>query len=251
MEWRHSGSIRPIIPSAKIQWKSSRLHFLGSRRHPPHWLSSKGPNYQRGVLLISAGATEGHFERKTPRKVHQGGLVFAWHCPGSPGNCNPEETGLPGLPISWPPTLFSGYGPVELPPVPWTEKRIERSPFFVRRVGHCCRGDLVGRTTFRIFLSGLQKLEQRAKKCTEPRGDYVEQIPSLVAVVWLLPGQAKDLSASPRILPHCMSTEQLVYGAGLHILLHCMFTEQLVYDRGLRTSCVLELLIALDCGRVG
>jgi len=27
-------------------------------------------------------------------------------------------------------------------------KTIERSPFFVRRVGHCCRGDLVGRTNF-------------------------------------------------------------------------------------------------------
>ena len=26
------------------------LDFLGSRRHPPNWLSSKGPNYQRGVL---------------------------------------------------------------------------------------------------------------------------------------------------------------------------------------------------------
>jgi len=44
------------IPSAKIRWKSSRLDFLGSRRHPPHSLPSKGPNYQRGVLLISAGA---------------------------------------------------------------------------------------------------------------------------------------------------------------------------------------------------
>jgi len=30
-------------------------------------LSSKGPNYQRGVLLISADAVEGHFEGKTPR----------------------------------------------------------------------------------------------------------------------------------------------------------------------------------------
>ena len=29
-----------------------------------------------------------------------------------------------------------------------TEKTIERSPFFVRSGGHCCRGDLVGRTTF-------------------------------------------------------------------------------------------------------
>ena len=28
--------------------------------------------------------------------------------------------------------------------------------FFVRRGAHCCRGDLVGRTDFWIFLSGLQ-----------------------------------------------------------------------------------------------
>ena len=103
------------IPSAKIRCKSSRLHFLGSRRHPPHWLSSKGPNYQRGVLLISAGATEGHFEGKTPmlREGHQGGLVLTRQCPGSPGTCNPQETGLPGLPMSWSPTLFSGSGPGE------------------------------------------------------------------------------------------------------------------------------------------
>ena len=106
------------IPSAKIHWKSSRLEFLASRRHPPHWLSSEGPNYQRGVLLISAGAVEGHFEGKTPRKGHQGCLFLAWQCPGSPGTCDPEETGLPGLPMSWSPTLFSGSGPVGLPPVP-------------------------------------------------------------------------------------------------------------------------------------
>ena len=87
----------PKIPSTKIRWKISRLGFLGSRRHPPHWLSSKGPNYQRGVLFISAGAIEGHFEGKTSRVGHQGGLVLARQCPGSPGTCNPEETGLPGL----------------------------------------------------------------------------------------------------------------------------------------------------------
>jgi len=66
--WRHSGSPLPQkIPNAKLRWKCSRLTFLGSSRHPLHWLSSKGPNYQRGVLLNSAGAIEGHFEGKTPR----------------------------------------------------------------------------------------------------------------------------------------------------------------------------------------
>ena len=127
LEWRHRGKPRPQkIPSAKIRWKISRLDFLGSRRLPSHWLSFKGPNYQRGVLLISAGAIEGYFEGKTPQEFRQGGLVLALKCPGSPGTCNPEETGLPGLPVSWSPTLFSGSGPVGLPPVPWTEKTIER-----------------------------------------------------------------------------------------------------------------------------
>ena len=56
------------------------------------------PNHQRRVLLISAGATEGHFEGNTPREGHQGGLVLARQRPGSTGAWNPEETGLPGLP---------------------------------------------------------------------------------------------------------------------------------------------------------
>jgi len=50
---------------------------------------------------------------------------------------------------------------------------------------------------FEFLFSGLQKLEQRAKKCIELRGEYVEQISSLVAVDCFLPGRAKDLSAPP------------------------------------------------------
>jgi len=46
-----------------------------------------------------------------------------------------------------------------------------------------------------FFLSGLQKLEQRANKCIDFRGKYTEQIPSLVAVACFLTGWAKDLSA--------------------------------------------------------
>ena len=34
-----------------------------------------------------------------PRESHQGGLVLARQCSCSPGTCNPEETGLPGLPV--------------------------------------------------------------------------------------------------------------------------------------------------------
>ena len=83
----------------KNHLENFRLYFLGSRQHPPHRLFFKGPNYQRGVLLISAGATEVHFGGKVPREVHQRGLDLAQY-PGSQGTCKPEEIGLPGLPLS-------------------------------------------------------------------------------------------------------------------------------------------------------
>jgi len=158
MERRDSGPPPPKIPSAKILWKISRLIVLGSGRHPPHCLSSKGLNYQHRVLLISAGAIEGHFEGQTPRKVHQGCLVLVRQFPVSAGTCNAEETALTGLPLSWSPTLFSGSGPVGLPSVPWTEKKIESLSFFVRRGGHCCREDLVGRKTFWFFFEWCTKV---------------------------------------------------------------------------------------------
>jgi len=122
MEWRHSGSPRPPKnPSAKICWKISRLDFLGSRRHPPHWLSSKGPYYQRGVLLISAGATERHFEGKTPREVHQGGLVFARQSRLT-GHLQPRRdwpTWASNILITHP---ILRIWPPRTTPFPWTEK---------------------------------------------------------------------------------------------------------------------------------
>jgi len=39
-------------------------------------------------------------KEKIPLEGHQGGLVPARQCPGSPRTCNPEETGIPGLPMS-------------------------------------------------------------------------------------------------------------------------------------------------------
>jgi len=46
-------------------------------------------------------------------------------------------------------------------------------------------------------LSGLQKIEQGAKKCIELRGEYVELIPSLVAVTYFVLGRPKDLTEPP------------------------------------------------------
>ena len=116
------------IPSARIRWNISRLDSLGSRRHPLNWLSSKGSNYQRVVLLISAVLTEGHFEGKRCGKFTKS-VLFLHDNPGSPGTYNPEETGLTWLPMPWSPTLISGSGTVGLQPDPWSEKTIEKWHF--------------------------------------------------------------------------------------------------------------------------
>ena len=176
MERRHSGSPCPII--FRVQ------------KSPGKFLASIFSD-QEGILLIdylpNGQTINAEYyssllvqlkdilkEKRLAWQVHQGGLVLARQCPGSSGTCNREETGLPVIPVSLSPTLFSASGPVGLPPVPWTEKSTELSPFFVRKRGHCCRGDLVGRKICDFFLSDLQLLEQGAKKCIEFRGEYVE-----------------------------------------------------------------------------
>ena len=40
-----------------------------------------------------------------------------------------------------------------------TERQLKGRHFFVRRGGHCCRGNLVNGQPSELFLSGLQKLE--------------------------------------------------------------------------------------------
>jgi len=52
--------------------------------------------YYSSLLVQLKDTTVG----KMLREGHQGGLVLARQYRGSPGTCNPEETGLPGLPMS-------------------------------------------------------------------------------------------------------------------------------------------------------
>ena len=87
---------------------------------------------------------------------------------------NPEETGLPGLPMSWSPTLFPGSGPDGLRTVPWTEKQLKGHHFPSDVEAIAAAETWLEGQHFEIFLSVLQKLEQRAKKCIELRGEYVE-----------------------------------------------------------------------------
>ena len=118
MEWRHNGSPLPSQNAkCKNPLENSRLDLFVIKTR---------------ILLIDylpKGQTinaEYYLSLLVQMKnCHQRGLVLARQCPGSPGTCNPKESGLPGLPMSWSPNLFSGSGPVGLPSVLWTEKQLK------------------------------------------------------------------------------------------------------------------------------
>ena len=152
IEWRHSGSPRSKNFECKIYVENISPRLFGMKT-----ASSSLIIFQRAKLSMRSIT---HLfwwnSRKFWRKNNEGispklscsCTVRQWS--GLPGTCNPEETGLPGIPVSWKPILFSGSGHVDPPPVHWTEK-MEVSTFFVQRGVHCYRGDLAGRTNFLIF----------------------------------------------------------------------------------------------------
>jgi len=100
MEWRHSGSPGPKHSECKNPLEKFSPRFFGIKTASSPLIIFQLAKLSTRSITHLCCAIEGYFEGKTPRYGHQGGLVLARQCPGSPDNCNPEETGLPGLPVS-------------------------------------------------------------------------------------------------------------------------------------------------------
>ena len=150
MEWRSGGTSRPPqkIPSAKICWQSSRL-ILGG---------------QDGILLIDY-LPKGQIinaeyyssllvQLKDILKKKRRGKLTKGSCscttmPRLTGHLQPRKklTYLSFQCLAHPP-YSPDLAPSDYHLFPGLKKTIESSPFFVRRAGHCCRGDLVGRKPF-------------------------------------------------------------------------------------------------------
>ena len=128
------------------------------------------------MVIISAGVTEGHFEGNRPTSLegHQVVLVLARQRPGSPDTCNPEKNRPCWSSSILINHLFSGSIPVGLLSVPWTENKLKDRNFsFDTEITAATETWLEGQHS-NCFLSDLRKLQQRAKKGIELRGEYVE-----------------------------------------------------------------------------
>jgi hypothetical protein len=173
---RHSGTPNPkIFRVQKSDWKFLTLIFLGSGRHHPYWLFSKGPIYQCGVLLISVGAIERHFERKRPAvRKSQMGFFSCTKMTRLTGHLQPRST--------WPTGVSNA---LNIHPILrfWPRRNATCSLYWKSNwmvdIFRPSRESLLPRRrgwTDKVlnFLSALQNLEQRAKECVELRGDHVK-----------------------------------------------------------------------------
>jgi len=102
MEWRHRGSPHPKkfrVQTfagkflASIVWDQDGTHLTDCLPKG----QTINAEYYSSLLVQLKDILK---EKRTPREGHQGALVLARQCPRSPGTCNVEETGLPGLPVS-------------------------------------------------------------------------------------------------------------------------------------------------------
>jgi len=149
MEWRHSGLSRPkkfqVQKSAgkvlaSIVWDQDGVLLIdylpkGQTNNAEYYssllvqmkdiLMEKRRGEVTKVVLFLYDNGPAHRALATQKKLAYLGFQCLDHPPYSPDLAPSDYHLFPGL-----------------------KKKIESSPFFVRRGGHCCRGDLVGRTTF-------------------------------------------------------------------------------------------------------
>jgi len=96
MAWRHSGSPRPkkfrvqkVL--ASIFWDQDGILLID--------YLPKGQTVNAEYYVSLLVQLKDILKEKRRGNVTKGSFL-AGQCPVSPGTCNPEETGLPGLPMS-------------------------------------------------------------------------------------------------------------------------------------------------------
>jgi len=121
--------------------------FLGSKRRPIDYLPKSqtinAENYSSLLVLL-----KDILKAKRRGKVTKGVLFFHNNAPAHRALATQKKLAYPGFQCLDHPPYSPDLASPDYHLFPGLKKTIKRSPFFVRSIDHCCRGDLVGRTTF-------------------------------------------------------------------------------------------------------
>jgi len=109
-----------------------------------------------------------------PRESHQGVLVLARQCPVSPALATQNKLAYLGLQYPDNPPYSPDLAPADYHLFPGLKKQLKGRHFLSDAEVIAATETWLDGQLSESFLSGLQKLEQRAKKCIELRGEYVE-----------------------------------------------------------------------------
>jgi hypothetical protein len=117
----------------------------------PYLLSSKGPNYQRGILITSVGAIEVHLEKTRHWKVTKMALFLHDNVPSHRVISNQKMLAYPGFHSLDHPANYNHLAPSVYQLIPEIKSTYKILSIFVRHGCHFCRVDLYGRTNFLIY----------------------------------------------------------------------------------------------------
>ena len=166
MEWRHSGSPSPKkFREQKSSGKVLASIFWDQIGFPLTDYLPKGQTINAECCSSLLIQLKDFLKEKRRERVTKA-IFFLHNAPAHWALATQKKLAYLGFQRLDHPPSSRDLAPLDYHLFPGLKKTIEMSPFYLRRGNHCCRGDLVGQTTFRFFfLSGVQKLEQRARNC--------------------------------------------------------------------------------------
>ena len=149
MERRHSGSphskkIRVQIPAGKVLasmfWDQDGILLID---YLPKGQTINAEYYSSQLVQL-----KDTLKKKSRGKVTKGVLFLHDSASAHRALVTQKKLAYLGLQCLDHPPYSPDLAPLDYSLFPELKKTIEWSPFFVRSGGHCCRGDLVGRTSF-------------------------------------------------------------------------------------------------------
>ena len=149
MEWRHSGSPR----SQKYRVQKSTGKILVSIFWDPDGILlidylPKGQTINAEYFSSLLVQLKNMLKEKCSGKVTKMVLFLHDNVPTHRAFAHQKKLAYLGFQCLDHPPYSPDLAPSDYHLFPGLKKTIKRSSFFVRRGRHCCRGDLVGRTTF-------------------------------------------------------------------------------------------------------